>query len=179
MHNYLSNNRNNNFSFYFDMKTRLIAGLFALTMMVSCTGKKNSVENNGTNVDDIAAGAKVDIKGQWYIENIFFNDSDYVRPAEIIPDIKQYVLFTDSTYSIMTNCNSLQGYYTINGDSIVLGDGMMTEMACDNMQTEDAIRRILPHIATVDIENDSIMRLNCLNQSGYILLKKNSDDEVK
>lgn len=59
------------------------------------------------------------------------------------------------------------------------GDGVMTEMACDDMQTEDALRRILPDIAAIDVENDSIVRLNCRNHSGYIILRKNTAHEVK
>ena len=156
-----------------------MTAFFAVAIMASCAGNKGSGDNDSAEVNDIAAEANIDLKGQWYIENIFFNDSDYVRPAEILPDIKQYVQFTDSTYSIMTNCNSISGYYTLSGDSITLGDGMMTEMACDNMQTEDAIRRILPDIAVIDVENDSIVRLNCRNKSSYIVLKKNTADEVK
>ena len=154
------------------MNIRLMTACFAVAMMASCTGNKGAVDKDNSEVNDIATEATVDLKGQWNIENIFFNDSDYVRPAEILPDVRQYVQFTDSTYSIMTNCNSISGYYTLSGDSITLGDGMMTEMACDNMQIEDALRRILPDIATIDAENDSIVRLNCRNHSGYIILKK-------
>ncbi|MDE6548885.1 MAG: META domain-containing protein [Muribaculaceae bacterium] len=154
------------------MNIRFMTAFFAVAMMASCTGNKGAVDKDSAKVNDIAKEATVDLKGQWYIENIFFNDSDYVRPAEILPDIRQYVQFTDSTYSIMTNCNSISGYYTLSGDSITLEDGMMTEMACDNMQTEDALRRILPDIATIDVENDSIVRLNCTNNSSYLILKK-------
>ena len=161
------------------MNIRFMTACFAVAMMASCTGNKGSVDKESAAVNDIAAEANVGLKGQWYIENIFFNDSDYVRPAEILPDVRQYVQFTDSTYAIMTNCNSISGYYTLSGDSITLGDGMMTEMACDNMQTEDALRRILPDIATIDAENDSIVRLNCRNHSGYLILKKNTAHEVK
>lgn len=152
---------------------------FAVAMMASCTGNKGSDGSDSAKVDASAAVAQIDLKGQWFIENIFFNDSDYVRPAEILPDSRQYVQFTDSTYSIMTNCNSISGYYTISGDSITLSDGAMTEMACDDMQTEDALRRILPDIAAIDMENDSIVRLNCRNHSGYIILRKNTAYEVK
>ena len=161
------------------MKTNFIAGMFAMMILASCSGKKGSEENVGTNMDDAASEMTVDINGQWFIENIFFNDSDYVRPSEILPDVKQYVLFTDSTYSIMTNCNSFQGYYTLNGDSITLDAGIATEMACDNMQTEDAIRRILPYLAIVDVENDSVVRINCSDGGGYLLLKKNNGIELK
>ena len=53
----------------------------------------------------------------------------------------------------------------------------MTEMACDNMATEDALRKILPNIATVYIENDSIARLDSRNPSEYIVLRKTSEEE--
>ena len=161
------------------MKTRLMPAFLAVALMASCAGNKGSVDNDSASVNDIDSKAPVELNGQWNIENIFFNDSDYVRPTEILPDFRQYVQFTDSTYFIMTNCNSISGYYTLSGDSITLGDGMMTEMACDDMQTEDALRRILPDIATIDVENDSIVRLNSRNNTGYLILKKNSAYEVK
>ena len=48
----------------------------------------------------------------------------------------------------------------------------MTEMACDDMSVEDALRRILPNVATVYIQNDSIARLDSRNPSEYIVLRK-------
>ena len=161
------------------MNIKLVTACFAVAMMASCAGNKGSVDNDSAAFNDIASEAPVELNGQWDIENIFFNDSDYIRPAEILPDVRQYVQFTDSTYSIITNCNSISGYYALSGDSITLGDGMMTEMACDNMQTEDALRRILPDIATIDVENDSILRFNCINNSGYLILKRNTAHELK
>jgi len=116
--------------------------------------------------------ADADICGQWYIENIVFSDTDYVRPDETSSSMRQYIVFEDSTYFIMTNCNSFNGSYTVRGDSIRLGDGAMTEMACDDMQTEDALRRILPHISTIDIQNDSVVRLNGLAPAECVLLRK-------
>ena len=111
---------------------------------------------------------------QWYLDSIVFSDSDYVRvrPDERLSSIHQYVVFEDSTYFIRTNCNSISGTYTIKGDSITLGDGAMTEMACDDMAVEEALRRILPNIATVYIQNDSIARLDSRNPSEYIVLRK-------
>ena len=95
-----------------------------------------------------------------------------VRPDEAVPGVNQYFLFEDSTYFIMTNCNSISGQYTVKGDSITLGDGAMTEMACDNMATEDALRRILPRISTMDTQSDSVIRLNGTTPAECILLKK-------
>ena len=144
---------------------------FTAIATLSCTSNKS--ENSTVNEimpQDVAAYA--DIKGQWYLENIVFSDSDYVRPAEEVPGVRQYIVFEDSSYFIQTNCNTFSGAYTIKGDSITFGDGAMTEMACDNMATEDAIRRILPNIAKVYIVNDSIARLDCRNPSEYIVLRK-------
>lgn len=153
----------------------VVALLLATT--TGCSG------NKGTNADKVADSAlsevaNADIRGQWYIENIVFSDSDYVRPDETSSSMKQYIVFGDSTYFIMTNCNTINGSYTVKGDSIKLGDGPMTEMACDDMQTEDALRRILPHISTIDVQNDSVIRLNGSVPAECILLRK-AKTEIK
>ncbi len=155
------------------MKTHIKLTMMAIVAIaaVSCTDNKSESANADENQpQDVAAYA--DIKGQWYLENIVFSNSDYVRPSEEVPGKRQYIVFEDSTYFIQTNCNTFSGTYTIKGDSITLGDGAKTEMACDNMATEDAISRILLNIATVYIENDSIARLDSRNPSEYIVLRK-------
>lgn len=141
------------------MKINIIHAIAVALLATACSG------NNKQNDD-------ADIRGQWYLENIVLSDSENVRPMEEVPDSRQYILFEDSTYSVRTNCNSISGFYTIKGDSISLSAGMMTRMACENMATEDAICLILPHIVTVDIENDSIARLNSNTNSAYIVLRK-------
>lgn len=143
----------------------------ALLMAAGCSGNK---EVKSDRLDDKVKTevADADIRGQWYIENIVFSDSDYVRPDETSSSMKQYIVFEDSTYFIMTNCNSISGSYTVQGDSIRLSDGAMTEMACDDMRTEDALRRILPNISTIDVQNDSVVRLNGAVPAECILLRK-------
>ncbi|TFU94409.1 META domain-containing protein [Barnesiella sp. WM24] len=143
----------------------------ALTILTaSCGGNKGNKEAADNQQKETVAN--VDVHGQWYLDSIVFSDSDYVRPSEEVPRVLQYIVFEDSTYFIQTNCNTFSGSYTVVGDSITLGDGVMTEKACDNMATEDAIRRILPNIATVYIQNDSIARLDSHNPSEYIVLCK-------
>ena len=143
----------------------------ALTILTASCGVNKENKETADNQQKETV-ANVDVRGQWYLENIVFNDSDYVRPSEEVPGVRQYIVFEDSTYFIQTNCNTFSGSFTVKGDSITLGDGAMTEMACDNMATEDAIRRILPNIATVYIQNDSIARLDSRNPSEYIVLRK-------
>lgn len=149
-------------------------------LMATATGCSGNKEAKAVNADNAVQTevANADIRGQWYIENIVFSDSDYVRPDETSSSMKQYIVFKDSTYFIMTNCNSLSGSYTVKGNTITLGDGAMTEMACDDMRTEDALRRILPHISTVDVQNDSVVRLNGSTPAECILLLK-AKTEIK
>lgn len=150
----------------------IIAGVILL--MAAATGCLGNKEAKADKVADAAQTETVnaDIRGQWYIENIVFSDSDYVRPDETSSSMKPYIIFEDSTYFIMTNCNSISGSYTVKGDSIKLSDGAMTEMACDDMQTEDALRRILPRIATIDVQYNSGVRLIGSAPAEWILLRK-------
>lgn len=149
--------------------TLLIIAALSFTAS-SCSGAKDNKSEAADDVTTIKADA--DLRGQWAIENIVFNDSDYVRPDEAVDGVSQYIVFEDSTYFITTNCNSISGSYTVKGDSLTLHDGLMTEMACDNMETEDALRRILPDITSVDIQNDSVVRLNGKTPAECILLRK-------
>ncbi len=149
----------------------LFAAAVAVAVMAGCSGNKDS-KADGVAAEPQTETAAADMRGQWYIENIVFSDSDYVRPDEAVPGVSQYIVFEDSTYFIMTNCNSISGTYSVKGDSITLGDGAMTEMACDNMATEDALRRILPAISTIDVQNDSVVRLNGSTPAECILLRK-------
>ena len=96
-----------------------------------------------------------------------------VRPSEIAPDVRQYITFNeDSTVSIKTNCNGMGGRYTIKGDSLTISGLCWTEMACDNMDVERLLRKILPEIRTCEIGNDSILRLNAAASGEYVLLRK-------
>jgi len=153
-----------------------IAGAILL-MAAGCSANKETKSDKIDNKANTEV-ANADIRGQWYIESVVFSDSDYVRPDETSSSMKQYIVFEDSTYFIMTNCNSINGSYTVTGDSIKLGDGAMTEMACDDMQTEDALRRILPHISTIDVQNDSVVKLNGTTPAECILLRK-AKSEIK
>lgn len=150
------------------MNIKFFSAIAVTAALFSCSGNKTASDSTNTGSQEPTA----DIKGKWLLENIVVNDSVNVRPAEEIEDPRQYIEFDDSTYFISTNCNSISGWYKINGDSIILGDGAMTEMACENMATEDMLRQVLPYISTIDVINDSITRLNSAEVPQYIVLHK-------
>lgn len=137
----------------------------------ACGNGAQNRDNAAAQEDSAAVAATVNLDGQWNIENVVVSDTLSVRPADETPDQAAYIQFDGTNYSIMTNCNSIQGTYTLAGDSIALEPGLCTEMACDNMRVEDLIKTVLPAIRTVDVLNDSVMRLNG-NAAEYILLSR-------
>lgn len=151
------------------MNSKILLSLLPVALLASCSDNKG-VQTACTT--DVQQDTAVDIRGQWYIENIVFNDSVSVRPADVIPDVRQYITFEDSTFNIQTNCNTIQGEYRIKGDSISFPVTFMTEMACENMATEDALRKILPDIVTVDVQNDSVARLCGRTPAECVMLVK-------
>ncbi len=148
------------------LRITLAAAAAALMVLASCSGKaaKEIVEEK--------AAPEFALAGQWRLENIVVSDSDYVRPSESAPEEEQYVVFTDSTYSFHTNCNTIFGGYTLSGDSIRLGDGGMTRMACPDTSTEDILVRVIPDIRSLEVQNDSVIRLNGTTPAECILLVK-------
>ncbi len=139
----------------------------------SCTGTKSNKEQTA---DSENPKEKVEnIQGQWLIENVVENDSSYVRPSEIDPAMKSYIDFRDdNTFGIVTNCNHIGGSYSQTNDSIHLTDIMTTEIACDNMELEEMLKKVLPSVNTIDCINDSITRLNTDKGDSYIVLHKSS-----
>ena len=160
------------YNFNFMMNIKFTACLLLISTLAACTGNTKPANENSATVNNTADSSDINLNGQWFIENISLNDSVKITPTEEVPERSQYFIFADSTYSIMTNCNSFNGSIAIKGDSIMFGDGMMTEMACDNMATEDALRKILPSVVRMDMENDSIVRLCTDTPSQYIMLHK-------
>ncbi len=117
----------------------------------------------------------MDIRGQWEIENVVENDLSYVRPAEVGEGFTAYIDFRDDeTFGIMTNCNHIGGRYLLEGESISLTEIATTEMACDNMELEEMLKKILPVVNAVDCINDSITRLNTRHSESYIVLKRSN-----
>ena len=83
------------------------------------------------------------------------------------------VLFDNSgAYVIQTNCNTIAGAFTINGDSLRIDGGMRTEMACDDMRAEDLIVAVLPEINLVETTGEHSLRLSTDNPDCYLILSK-------
>ncbi len=61
------------------IKPVLAAAAMTAVIATACSGKKeNNTAITDQNTHNVVTYAN--IRGQWYIENIVFSDSDYVRP---------------------------------------------------------------------------------------------------
>ncbi len=153
------------------MKTILISFITIAVLTCSCNDRSQKQSSSQKTEDSTQRVQTNNLNGQWNIENIVVNDSLCVHPSEENPSRSSYIIFDNGIYSIMTDCNHIQGTYSLKGDSIVMHDGMSTEMACENMLIEDLLKKAIPDIRTVDFVNDSVMRLNS-ETLAYIILSR-------
>lgn len=147
------------------MKSLLLSVCAAAALLVSCTSSPKKVAE----ADDVEIVNPVE--GRWSIDRVQLSDSA-VLVIDTAVMAEQFVEFNaDSTYVVLTNCNSISGAYALNGDSITLADGAMTEMACDDMRAEDMLRVILPQISAYAVDGDSL-RLSAAGQMARIELHR-------
>lgn len=151
------------------MKRIFVCGLAAVALMASCTSKQ-AADSTDAAAEAEATAATVDLAGRWTIDSIAVNDTTVVKPGEEAPGESQFAIFENDSYAFKTNCNSISGGYTLNGDSISFGEGIATMMACENMATEDALRQVLPAVVTISTVNDSTIQLNTADAGRYIVL---------
>lgn len=153
--------------------------LVGLVFCASCSGSHNSTSQNKDTLIAESVASVPSIEGQWQIENVVENDSSYVRPSEIGEGVTAIVDFRkDHSFGVMTNCNYIGGQFTQSNDSIRLRDISTTEMACDNMELEVMLKKVLPLVNSIDCINDSITRLNSSKGDTYIVLRK-TPTEIK
>lgn len=143
--------------------------------LISCSGASSSSDSSVAKISESTKMALPDISGQWIIENVVENDSSYVRPSEIEPAVVAYMDFKDDgSFGVITNCNHIGGHFSRNDGSIRLSDVSATEMACDNMELEEMLKKVLPLVSSIDCINDSITRLNSDVDESYIVLRKSN-----
>lgn len=153
------------------MKTLFATCIAIAALTTSCGGGSKTQTAAEQENDSIQTAQAVVLDGKWNVENVVVNDTLFARPSEETPDQKSVATFEGGNYSIATNCNSIQGSYTLNGDSLAMNPGLCTEMACENMRVEDMLKKVLPAIRTVEAVNDSVVRLNG-EASEYIVLTR-------
>lgn len=142
--------------------TALIPAALALVMLPACTAKKA-----GTTTEENAA-----LAGRYDIVTVALNDSTFVNAVDVAEEGQPIqMVFTDTTYSARTNCNTIFGDYTGEGTKVTLKDGGMTRMMCPNTTMEELMVTILPQITDVEFVSDTVVNLTSANSPARITLR--------
>lgn len=153
--------------------TKIIPAAFIMLLAATSCGNKNNAGITTETIDSTAVSNFNALQGEWTIKEIVVNDTLVIRPSEIDSLMRrQYITFrSDSTFGITTNCNSLGGIYTTTADSISFDNIFRTEMACENMEVEEYLSKMLPVAATMTFDTDTTLIINTQPQ-GHILLTR-------
>lgn len=90
------------------IKSFIAIAILSGVIATGCSGnKKNSA--NVAESTTLKTMADADIRGQWYIENIVFNDSDYVRPDETMHSLRQYIILKTAHISSRQTATQSRG----------------------------------------------------------------------
>lgn len=90
------------------IKSFIAIAILSGVIATGCSGnKKNSADVAESTT--LKTMADADIRGQWYIENIVFNDSDYVRPDETMHSLRQYIILKTAHISSRQTATQSRG----------------------------------------------------------------------
>ncbi len=118
-----------------------IAVAASAVLFAACGGRQENRKGEKLDFGSATMDAGKSIVGEWDIAGIMCGDSIAISPAETMPGVDVAMeLAADETYVVRTGCNTISGSYASRGNSIKFADGVMTEMACDDMAVEDALR---------------------------------------
>lgn len=135
-----------------------IAVAASVVLFAACGGRQENRKGEKLDFGSATMDAGKSIVGEWDIVGIMCGDSIAISPAETMPGVDVAMeLAADETYVVRTGCNTISGSYASRGNSIKFTDGMMTEMACDDMAVEDALRQLLPEIEYCELSEDGAM----------------------
>lgn len=154
---------------------RKILTFFAASVMIaaaSCGGNADKKDSAWQQPQAVAVPAGKTIVGEWNIAEIVCGDSVRIVPSELLPEADVTMTFrADDTFYAATGCNQMSGGYASRGNTIKFADAMMTEMACEHMEVEDALRMLLPALEYCGFSEDgSEAEVKTADGSGYIKL---------
>ena len=104
----------------------------ALVALCACTATNKS-ENKGENITGL--------QEEWRLDS-YRIDCESTQ-FDIISNHKLSFSEPDSTFSLSTDCNMINGEFGITNDTIRFKNMLVTEMACDNMIVEQNMLRLL------------------------------------
>lgn len=116
------------------------------------------------------SSGKCALVGRWRVVTYSDPSKAIVEPTEVSQDESYALQFHDTgIFSLTTDCNTISGEYSIDGQSIRFDNLSATELACEKEIVERSMETQLPMVESYDFPNDTILCL--LGREGNLLVK--------
>ena len=117
-----------------------------------------------------SSSKKNDLVGRWRIETYTDPFKATIEPTEVSANESYSLQFHDTgIFSLTTDCNTISGKYSTDGQSIRLDNISATELACEKEIVERSMESQLPMIESYDFPNDTTLCLR--GREGNVLVK--------
>ncbi|MCA5006065.1 META domain-containing protein [Sphingobacterium bovistauri] len=125
------------------MKSTIILSSITITLLSGCSILQNKTPSNAS-----------DLNAKWHIISIENKTIDKkVNGKEPIFSFD----LAKQEYAAITGCNNLMGGFELKSkNNIKFTRGVSTMMACNNMEVEQGLSKILPLISSYKISNDTL-----------------------
>ncbi len=117
-----------------------------------------------------SSGKECALVGRWRVVTYSDPSKAIVEPTEVSQDESYALQFHDTgIFSLTTDCNTISGEYSIDGQSIRFDNLSATELACEKEIVERSMETQLPMVESYDFSNDTTLCL--LGREGNLLVK--------
>lgn len=129
----------------------------ALAMLLLSACSTNDKTTDTDSADANIMLGNIGLQGEWLLQSYRV---DCVS-TEFEDSLKYKLNFNepDNTFSLSTDCNMINGEFGITNDSVRFKNMLVTEMACDDMDVEQSMLRLLNDTTAYALYNDSILTI--------------------
>lgn len=117
-----------------------------------------------------SSGKENALVGRWRIETYTDPFKATIEPTEVSANECYTLQFNDEGgFWLTTDCNTISGEYSTDGQSIQFNNLSATELACEKEIAERSLKSQLPMVESYDFPNDTTLCL--LGREGNILVE--------
>lgn len=122
------------------MKKTLLCSA-ALLLLCGCAGNKAKEEASATNETADIRLDSIGLQGAWSLTEYTVGNAT----GAFTPESGYALTFDeeDNIFGISTDCNQINGGFSVTNDTIRFGNTLVTEMACDKMEVETNMLRLI------------------------------------
>ena len=132
-------------------RSTLTATVLASALFLGACGDDETVTDGG---DDSGEGSTTIVDREFWSTDVVVDG----EPFDLVPGTRISLRFGADSVSAGAGCNNIGGDYTLDGDTLVVGDMFTTEMGCDPERhaQDDLVIRFLSAGPTVALDGDTL-----------------------